>query len=34
MRAVLIARDGEPPDGVEAPVIRTLAELPPLVLDA
>jgi putative hydrolase of the HAD superfamily len=34
MRAVLIARDGVPPpvpDGV--PVIATLAELPPLVLD-
>jgi putative hydrolase of the HAD superfamily len=34
MRAVLIERDGEAPDGVEAPVIRTLAELPALVLDA
>jgi 2-haloalkanoic acid dehalogenase type II len=34
MRAALIAREGEPPplpDGV--PVIATLAELPPLVLD-
>jgi putative hydrolase of the HAD superfamily len=34
MRAVLIARDGPPPSAAGAPVIATLAELPPLVLDA
>jgi putative hydrolase of the HAD superfamily len=34
MRAVLIERGGEPPAGVRVPVIRTLAELPSLVLDA
>jgi putative hydrolase of the HAD superfamily len=33
MRAVLLTRDGEPPPGVRAPVIRTLAELPSLVFD-
>jgi putative hydrolase of the HAD superfamily len=34
MRAVLIARDGPPPPAADVPVIATLAELPPLVLDA
>ena len=34
MRAVLIARDGPPPTAAGVPVIATLAELPPLVLDA
>jgi 2-haloalkanoic acid dehalogenase type II len=34
MRAVLIARDGEWPAGAGTPVIATLAELPPLLLDA
>jgi putative hydrolase of the HAD superfamily len=34
MRAVLIARDGDRPLAAGVPVIRTLAELPPLVLDA
>jgi 2-haloalkanoic acid dehalogenase type II len=33
MRAVLIARDGEAPSGAPVPVIRTLAELPPLLFD-
>jgi FMN phosphatase YigB (HAD superfamily) len=33
MRAVLIARDGEVPSGAPVPVIRTLAELPPLLFD-
>ena len=33
MRAVLIERDGAPPPGAPVPVIRTLAELPSLVLD-
>jgi putative hydrolase of the HAD superfamily len=35
MRAVLIARDGHPPPlAAGVPVINSLAELPPLVLDA
>jgi putative hydrolase of the HAD superfamily len=34
MHAALIARDGEQPEDPGAPVITTLAELPPLVLDA
>lgn len=34
MRAVLIARDRDSPEPAPVPVIRTLAELPPLVLDA
>lgn len=34
MRAVLIARHGGRPPGVEVPVISSLAELPPLVFDA
>jgi len=34
MHAVLIARDGEPAESAGVPVIRTLAELPSLVLDA
>jgi putative hydrolase of the HAD superfamily len=33
MQAVLIARDGSPPDPARAPVIHSLAELPPLVLN-
>ena len=34
MSAVLIARDGPPPSAAGAPVIATLAELAPLVLDS
>lgn len=34
MRAALIVRDGDRPEDAGVPVIRTLAELPPLVLDA
>ncbi len=34
MRAALLVRDGDRPPGAGVPVIRTLAELPPLVLDA
>jgi putative hydrolase of the HAD superfamily len=34
MLAALITRDGEPPADAGVPVIRTLAELPVLVLDA
>jgi putative hydrolase of the HAD superfamily len=30
LRAVLVARDGPPPAAPEVPVIRSLAELPPL----
>ena len=34
MRAVLIERDSAAPPGVKVPVIATLSQLPPLVLDA
>jgi putative hydrolase of the HAD superfamily len=34
MRAALIVRDGDPPPDPGVPVIRTLGELPSLVLDA